>query len=165
MCQGKFMRPILLACMTQAPWRCLSNKSNPYHLLALHSVSSEHGRDPIKSYCSLCQPWAQISCWIIVGCEEPPLRNLLWDPCGFPGWKCRGWLWPSAPRPPSPVLGWQQQQQGLAMGTAVTEVGTEVSSSTSQVLDEDLAALGDAAGPGKTRGVWGPSEDAAEGIL
>lgn len=77
MCQGKFMRPILLACMTQAPWRCLSNKSNPYHLLALYSVSSKHRRDPIKTYRSLCKRWAQISCWIIVGCAEPLMKKLL----------------------------------------------------------------------------------------
>lgn len=33
------MRPILLACMTQAPWRHLGNKSNPLHLRAVYSVS------------------------------------------------------------------------------------------------------------------------------
>lgn len=63
--------------MTQAPWRCLSNKSNPYHLLALYSVSSKHRRDPIKTYCSLCKRWAQISCGIIVGCKEPPIKKSL----------------------------------------------------------------------------------------
>lgn len=101
--------------MTQAPWRCLSNKSNPYHLLALHSVSSEHGRDPIKSYCSLCQPWAQISCGIIVGCQEPPVRDLLWDPrLEVLGLGLAIGPWPSL------------ACAGLAVGTGVTEVGTEV---------------------------------------
>lgn len=32
------MRPVLLACMTQAPWRQLSNKSNPLHLWAMYLV-------------------------------------------------------------------------------------------------------------------------------